>query len=1132
MKLPRLESCFFGAKGLVVFCCWVVMLFPLKSKAQSEEILLTFRYPSVGHFYVNSIHNPHTGTNFLPLIELFNLFEIYFKSIDRSIIQGNFITADKPFAVNLVSRTIVLGTTMVKLSQDDFILSETDLFLCPAVYQEVFGLYFTVNLNHLALDLTTTHIFPVQDRVSREMLRRRIGAQQQARDDFPMRFPIARSVISGAMLDYGLGTTITENNQSLDFNLMGGMEFLGGDLQGSAIGFADNTGNYSFTASNFRWRYAVRDHPLFSNFTAGQISTTGILGQSITGFSISNEPIEPRKMHEYYVFDGTTEPDSEVELFVNDQLTTYMRADELGYYRFEVPLMFGTTRISIRIFTPQGEIRLVEHNIPIPFTFLPPGVFSYNVQGGLLPHDPLTSYSRMVAAHGNIAYGVNRWLTAQVGTHAYGSDFNFDNQIPYGVLSARIAYQYLVSLEAAANEFYRFNTSFISPKNLGFHLQYTIFDGPGIFNAANAEGEVTGSMSLPITLFGTQAGIRLGGEGLLFNQSFSLRYRADLHARLGRVNLRLNYRDNLVNALGATTMGSGTLTTALTYNVSRTPGLPIFVRGMFLRAQGSYDIRRNRWLTSDLQISQTITRNGRLNLGVVYNHENNQLDLRMGFTIDLSKVRSTSTLQRNRTGIMYQQTLTGSVGIDAANRFVNLSNRQQVGYGAISVIQFVDEDGSGTYDPGERLLPYRGVTLDRIGLMSVGRDSILRIGQLQSYHLYNLTVNRNAISDPTLVPGITEFSFVVDPNQHKRIEIPYHQGGTIAGTVSMWQNGQSQGVGGLRVILESAELGFTSVMRTFSDGSFYLMDLPPGMFTLRADSLQLGFLNAMQEHPVQFEIKSTPAGDFVEGLAINLRPIVPDLEVMPDSIADRDIIPTLPQQPPPQVQVIDVPTAIQADIAPLPVAINIADFQNRISEIILQVGAFRFRSYAARHQARIEKLTDLPVFILRENGFSKIIIFGFESIDHALHIQNILTKQEIPSFFRLSTKFSMPKLQPPAPDPKVPTLLKDSIVTPSGAISIAEFQNRIGEIMLQAGAFRVPSNAMRLQVRLQELLNKPVFILKEDSLMKVVIFGFESVEHALNIQRNLTKHEIPSYFRFLGRFTKFKNEEEVLPNDL
>jgi len=755
MKWTRKESCFFYTKGLVVFCCWAAMLFPLTSKAQSEEILLTFKYPAVGHFYVNSIHNTSTGTNFLPLIELFHAFEIFFNSIDRNIVQGTFIKADRPFTINLVSRTIVLGTTIVNLSQDDFILSETDLFLSPAVFQEVFGLYFTVNLHHLALNLTTSHILPVQERVSRELLRSRITTQQNIKDDFPLMFPRKRSIISGAMLDYGLGITLTEHDRNLDFTFLGGMELLGGDLQGSGLGFADDAGNYSFSTTNLRWRYALRDNPLFSNFTAGQISTTGILGQSITGFSISNEPIEPRKMHESYVFDGTTEPDSEVELFVNDQIVAYMRADEFGYYRFEVPLMYGNTRISIRIFTPQGEMEVLEHNIPIPFTFLPPGVVTYNLQGGRLNADPNIPDARLGVAHGNISLGVNRWLTAQIGAHAFGGKgFNFENKVPYGVLSARIAHQYLVSIEAVANAFYRLNTTFLSPKNFGFHLQYTHFEGPGIFNSLNADGEMSASMSLPLNLFGIDAGLRISGEGIQLGELMSLRYRADFHARLGRVNLRINYRDNLANSMGVTTMGKGILTKALTYNIRSTPGLPVFARGMFLRAQGSYDIRRNHLVLSDLQISRTITRTGRLNLGVGFNHETNQLDFRLGFTLDLSRVRSTSTLLVNNTSETYTQTLTGSIGIDPNNRFVQLSNRQQVGYGALSVVQFVDENASGTYEPGERLLPYRGVNLDRTGTMTIGRDSILRITQLQSYHLYNLTVNRYAISDPTLIPSV------------------------------------------------------------------------------------------------------------------------------------------------------------------------------------------------------------------------------------------------------------------------------------------------------------------------------------------------------------------------------------------
>jgi outer membrane protein OmpA-like peptidoglycan-associated protein len=156
----------------------------------------------------------------------------------------------------------------------------------------------------------------------------------------------------------------------------------------------------------------------------------------------------------------------------------------------------------------------------------------------------------------------------------------------------------------------------------------------------------------------------------------------------------------------------------------------------------------------------------------------------------------------------------------------------------------------------------------------VGRDSVLRVKQLMNYYRYNLSVNRDAIDDPTLVPLQEEFSFIADPNQHKSIEIAFYRGGIIEGYVEILSNGEYVGQSGLRLNLRSDDADFQTVLRTMNDGSFYAMELHPGKYTLEVDSTQLGFLNVCSE-PAQlhFEIRALSEGDYLEGLKLTLIPL-------------------------------------------------------------------------------------------------------------------------------------------------------------------------------------------------------------------------------------------------------------------
>lgn len=121
-----------------------------------------------------------------------------------------------------------------------------------------------------------------------------------------------------------------------------------------------------------------------------------------------------------------------------------------------------------------------------------------------------------------------------------------------------------------------------------------------------------------------------------------------------------------------------------------------------------------------------------------------------------------------------------------------------------------------------------------------------------------------------LVPLKDKFSFIADPNQFKQIEIPFYRGGIIEGTFLLQRSDKQFGQGGLRIIIKGKNSDFEQTVRSLNDGGFYVMDLPPGSYSLSIDQAQLGFLNAKQAKPIEFEIKALAEGDYIEGLEIIL----------------------------------------------------------------------------------------------------------------------------------------------------------------------------------------------------------------------------------------------------------------------
>ncbi len=839
---------------------------------RGEEILLTFRHPAIGNVYVNCIYSSSNNQTYLPVTELFNLLQInYQPDIKNFTVKGNYLSPDNPYDINLTMMNIRLGKVVFPLTPDDFRIGEMDFYLSPAIFEKVFGLIFTVNINYLTLTLITDKVLPVVERQAREQSRKNMDGGQLVQEDFPIEYNRKRKVIGGAMLDYVITGFYNKTLQNLDYTLSGGMEVLGGDLQGTVIGSNSSVGSSTLQTSNIRWRYVLRENPFFTSFTAGQLSTTGLQRWQIKGIAISNDPIEPRKMYDSYIIDGNTEAESEVELYLNQRLIGYKRANELGYYRFDAPINYGTSDVSIRIYTPAGELKVVTREIQVPFTFLPKGVVTYNVQAGVGDNTFVSLVNNDYVAHGNVAVGISKWLTASAGAEYTGKELLPSNLFLYGSLSARIAKQYLTNIDIAPNAFYRLSGSVMYVSNLNINFIYTHFTRTGSFNVLGATDDIIANLYLPINLFGISTGLRLGGEHTLLENSTSTHYTADLNTRLGRFNMRLNYSDNLISSGNVNYFGQGLLTTAITYTIARTPGIPVYARGTFLRGEAIYDIRHHQFTEAGLQLSRTLLKTGRLNVNLTYNFIQMAWNIEAGFSIDLKFFRSITTFNSVGKENSLRQSFNGSLGVDARNAHIELSNREQVGRCAASVVLFVDNNNSGTFDKGDEILPYKAVILDNPAVMTVGNDGVLRLSQLQSYYKYNLKVNRIAIPNPTLIPLKNEFSFITDPNQYKRIEIPFCRGGIIAGSVSLERDNVLQPLGGLRLLLKGMNLKFEVTIRTFADGGFYAMDLPPGKYTLEVDPAQLAFLKAKsRDGALQIEIKALSEGDNIEGLNIIL----------------------------------------------------------------------------------------------------------------------------------------------------------------------------------------------------------------------------------------------------------------------
>ena len=80
-------------------------------------------------------------------------------------------------------------------------------------------------------------------------------------------------------------------------------------------------------------------------------------------------------------------------------------------------------------------------------------------------------------------------------------------------------------------------------------------------------------------------------------------------------------------------------------------------------------------------------------------------------------------------------------------------------------------------------------------------------------------------------------------------------------------------MGGLRLKMVGLENGLQKTLSTFSDGSFYSMEVPPGEYEISIDPAQLAFLHVKANpEKLYFVVHAEAEGDFIDNLNFLLSP--------------------------------------------------------------------------------------------------------------------------------------------------------------------------------------------------------------------------------------------------------------------
>ncbi len=851
-------------RGLLLFFAVASLL----TAAQDEPFMLTFRHPDAGSCYVPAVLR--RGQVCLPVGDLFRLLEIPIETGSRpGRIYGTF-PENNPWEISSEGCLFFVEKRFYPFSSDDICMENMDVFLKSSLFETLFGLSIEIDLTSLHMILRSDHPLPVELRRERNRKRRELTALPDDSVGYPVLFPRIWHVCRLGLLDYSAGFTVNDLGGNVNWQATGAGELLGGAVQGSMYGFY-NQNVKSVRLGNLHWRYSLPENQWITQFTAGQLHATGLSGYQLMGWGFTNEPVVPRRRFDTRVVTGATVPGSEVELYVNRKLVGYADADTSGCYRFEYPLHYGATREEIRLFTPAGATVNREKEIRVSYRFLPKGTVTYHLQGGWMMQGVGEVPEDEIVVHGDLGWGLSDGVTITAGSDHFAA--SRENYL-YGAVDARLFDQYLLHADYAPKTRWRIHGEANWPGNKSAYVVVTALEGRSRYNLSRLQRSITGGFFLPAIVFKRHAGFRMDTDHQLFNDKRqSAGTRIDLYTRTSQMNFHLNVNERLLwNSSGRVQLRRSLMTAAVAGTFRNPWGRSGPVRHLFLRVQTQYDFSDQRPAAAGLMLINSLTRAIRLQMEADYQFRFKKCFFQASLAVDLPFLRATSLYNSRLKSHQVVQQFSGSVAFDAENSRWQAGNRHQSGQGMASIRMFIDSDGNGIYSAGEEVVPCHAVKIFPGARQQPGPDGILRITRLQSYWQYRVELPEEAWDNPTLVPPFYQFSFIADPNQFKAIDIPLSQTGVAEGIVCLKKNGENrEGTGGIRLILRDSTRKSTRILRTFYDGRFYAMNLPPGAYTVEVDPLQIASLEAScQPDKIHFIIKPLPEGDYISELNLTL----------------------------------------------------------------------------------------------------------------------------------------------------------------------------------------------------------------------------------------------------------------------
>lgn len=810
------------------------------SVPEYESFSVTIHFDKIGYKDFPALYDAPSGL-FLPVDELFDFLSIYREtSPDGQVIEGYITSADHAFQISYSDNIIIYKGDKFFLSVNEAAMDKGVLFIREEVLERVFEFKINFRFRSLSADFSADFELPIVKLMKLEKTRenlKKIKEEVVYDTIFPQQYHAFRF----GTIDWSFSSNQSQSHKGETRLGMGmGTELLGGETD-IWLNYSDRYGLDKYR-QRYYWRYVNNKAKIIRQIQFGRVSdrTIASILSPVDGFSITNSPTTVRKAAGDYQISDYTEPDWIVELYVNNTLINFTTADASGFYTFSVPLVYGSSRIKLCFYGPNGEERKLEKTFSMPYNMLPSGELEYKLSGGMML-DTLNSVFSRTEAH----YGISRWLTVGAGTE-YLSSLNI-SEIPFLDFTVQPIAKLILSGEYAHQVRTKFTLNYTFPGNMVLALEYSKYrEGQEAINYNYLE-ERLASLSVPLP-FKKVSGNTVGTFRQYVYSNFTYNNGQLLFSAYCR-----NYNANVSSYFNWTNLAPLTVYS----NISISAKLK---RGFSFRPSLQYNYITGQLISFKAELEKKFSSRGYISVGFEDNVLSDYRSFNLSLRYDLPFMTTYTSSYFSNKQIQASVGASGSFALDSKEGYSHVEQRSSVGRSGIVIKSFIDINFNNVQDKGEPLTNQLKVKCNGGQISQDKKDSLIYISRLEPFVDYSLFLDGSNFENIAWRIEKKSIKVCTTPNQFRKVSIPIHPVGEVSGMIV---SEEGEGIGRILIYIIDKKGELIAKVQSESDGYFSYLGLPPGNYTVSVAPYQLQILKK-KATSVLLSIHEDVLGDVID----------------------------------------------------------------------------------------------------------------------------------------------------------------------------------------------------------------------------------------------------------------------------